>query len=568
MLVPPLRVPLPVDFKESLVNWLVEAQQQEQSQRQQRKRRPIPGFASIDCHDDLATMSHLRSQLSDRIITSHSYEEASQLVSVMHEYYAMLKECEERGFPSEETQGTTVPSSIRLEWTVAFINDDDTTGTSRIVDVHSGLLLERASIIWNLAALEAHLASKQEQNANAKGWMKANKHLQNAFSFIHHLKDIIGEDQGHYCTDFQSHVLDFWEHSLQARAQMAGYEKANATTRPKHALLSKLAQASVPLWEAASKASAAMSTREAAHWNLRSRVLSSYMSCRAEWHDSMAHFEKNQPGHELVRLQKSLSFGSNCYDIIQLSQTHDYAEAGMFEDRFQQELPTFLNELHKRCEEALERLGNDPVPRDLRDIRGELLSKGATPLPKAMLEPPFPMFTNILPPAARRAIDMFESEMEQFVLSISSTVNERTEIARQQLASVNLPHSLTAYTQEQSGGGIPVELWARVENIQRERKVELVTRERWRLRDLAEQARTMFAKISKQLIEDAEMDTLFRQQNPSFDGHSVHEFQTSFRRTVAKYDKLLCESQAGDAMLFRRLGELIYLGLHSCHNEQ
>lgn len=553
MLVPPLRVPLAVDLRESFVNWLVEAQQQQQHQQQQRKR-PIPVFTAIDCHDDLATMNHLRSQLSDRITTSHSYEEASQLVSVMHEYYAMLKECEERGFPSEQTQESSASSTIRLEWSVAFV-EDDTNGTSRNVDVHSGLLLERASILWNLAALEAHVASKHEQIANAKGWMQANKHLQNAFSFIHHLKDIIGEDQGQHSTDFQSHVVDFWEIALQAHAQMAGYEKAKATTRPKHALLSKLAQASVPLWDAASEASAALSTREATHWNVRSKVLSSYMSCRAEWHESMTHFEKNQTGHELVRLEKSLSYGTICYDTINSGQTHDRANIGMLEDRIKEELPAFLNELHKRYTEAVERLGDDPVPNDLRDIRGELLSKGVVPLPKTMLEPPFPMFTNILSPAARSAIAMFQSEMDKFVLSISAMVNEKTEIARQTLASVNLPHSLTAYNQEQSGGGIPMELWARVENIQRERTMDFVTKERWRLRDVAEQARTIYVKIQKQLIEDVEMDKLFRQQHPSFDGHSVQEFQTSFRRSLAKYEKLLGESQAGDAVLLRRLGE-------------
>ena len=561
MLVPPLRVPLPVNLTESLANWLVEAQAQAQ---QQQEERQIPSFTPIDCHDDLVTMDRLRAQLSDRITTSHSYNEASQLVNVMHEYYAMLKECEERGFPSEEQQqpqqqGASVSTSlIQLEWRVACGEEN-----TRTIDIHSGLLLERASILWNLAAIEAHVASKQDVQSSSKGWMKANKHLQLAFSYMHHLKDLLGEDHGKSSEDFQSLVVIYWENALQAHAQMAGYEKAKATTRPKHALLSKLAKASVPLWRAAAEASAALKSHEAAQWNLRSRVWSSYMNCIAEWHESMAHFEKNEAGHELVRLEKSLSCGNICFDIVKLEQSHadggvDGDETSVLEDRLRLELPAFLNELHKRYTDALERLGSGIVPPDLRDIRGELLSKGAAPLPKTMLKPPSPMFTGVLAPAARRAVEVFQSEMEAFVLSMSARVNDKTELARQVLASVNLPHSLTAYKQEQSGGGIPMEMWERVEKVQNERKIALLTQERWRLRDVAEQARALFDKIKKQLVEDVEMDELFRQQNPSFDGHSVQEIQVVFRQSLSNYEKLLGESQSGDAVLLRRLGESIF----------
>jgi hypothetical protein len=55
--------------------------------------------------------------------------------------------------------------------------------------------------------------------------------------------------------------------------------------------------------------------------------------------------------------------------------------------------------------------------------------------------------------------------MDNFVFSTAAMAEEKTEDARKALASVNLPHSLTAYKQAQAGGGIPLDLWERTEKF-------------------------------------------------------------------------------------------------------
>eukprot|EP00540_Astrosyne_radiata_P010466 CAMPEP_0116827790 /NCGR_PEP_ID=MMETSP0418-20121206/3299_1 /TAXON_ID=1158023 /ORGANISM="Astrosyne radiata, Strain 13vi08-1A" /LENGTH=413 /DNA_ID=CAMNT_0004456613 /DNA_START=30 /DNA_END=1267 /DNA_ORIENTATION=+ len=98
-----------------------------------------------------------------------------------------------------------------------------------------------------------------------------------------------------------------------------------------------------------------------------------------------------------------------------------------------------------------------------------------------------------------------------------------------------------------------MELWERVENIQRSKKLHTLKNDLWGLRDSAEQARSIFGRIEKQLEEDLQMDTLFRQQHSTFEGHDVQDIQRAFRSSLSNYEKLLAKSQEGDSVLLRRL---------------
>eukprot|EP00548_Thalassiothrix_antarctica_P011031 CAMPEP_0194162316 /NCGR_PEP_ID=MMETSP0152-20130528/79429_1 /TAXON_ID=1049557 /ORGANISM="Thalassiothrix antarctica, Strain L6-D1" /LENGTH=635 /DNA_ID=CAMNT_0038872205 /DNA_START=52 /DNA_END=1959 /DNA_ORIENTATION=- len=135
-------------------------------------------------------------------------------------------------------------------------------------------------------------------------------------------------------------------------------------------------------------------------------------------------------------------------------------------------------------------------------------------------------------------------------------VDEKTELARKELAKANLPHSLTAYKQEQSGGGIPVDLWNRVDKIQRSNRLSGLKRDLWNLRDIADQAQHIFQQIEKDLQDDVDMDSLFRQQNGDFRGTDVQQIQRSFRQSLSNYKKLLLKSQDGDSILLKRLERL------------
>jgi hypothetical protein len=160
--------------------------------------------------------------------------------------------------------------------------------------------------------------------------------------------------------------------------------------------------------------------------------------------------------------------------------------------------------------------------------------------------------TNIL----KTYVEVFKVEMTEIIDDLARATEDQTESARLALAEVHLPASLTAYKQEQSGGGLPEDLWQRVHVIQQDHKIMLLKQDLWELNDAAELARATHEKIAAQLEFDANSDDQFRKANAGFEGHNADEVQRSFRKHLTSCHNLLSSAQEGDSVLFRRLKQL------------
>jgi len=289
------------------------------------------------------------------------------------------------------------------------------------------------------------------------------------------------------------------------------------------------------------------------NWADFARAWGMYMSCKAEHHQATTSREKRQWGEELARLDLAYRFATLCLEYC------DRTPLMALQDLNSSAQDT-LNELKQRMADADQEnaeVHHKQVPsrQELTEIRGEKLVNINIPLEKLLNPRKGP---NLFQAVAntqhlRGYIDIFHSEMDKLVFQMSSVAEERTESARKALATVNLPHSLTAYRQEQAGGGIPDDLWQRVQDIQRERRIAKLKQDLWELRDVAEVARSTFQKVQSQLDFDLESDALFRKDNSGFEGHDAEEVQKSFRQSLANYDRLLVTAQEGDAVLLRRL---------------
>jgi BRO1-like domain len=526
MLVPRLRVPIYSNIGECLKNWLDASYNDHESSSHHRR----PTFTSFDCVNELKELNQCRKSISDGITSSESYENARDLVPVMQKYHAMLLEFENQGFPSENG----LPQ-IRLEWEGAFSGEFSE-------DFLSGLSLERASILWNLAAVESYLASTQDWFASSKACMQASKHFQTSYSLLDHLQELLNDVWEQNCTDFQSNMVTFWKNVFQAQSQVVGYEMASFATRPRHLMLAKLAQGSVPLWNAAIDACTSLRIPQAERWKKYSQAWAAYMSCRAEWHESLNHREKNQIEHEIGRLKKSLSFGSLCYRLW---------KNGQADERLTHILPNYLRSLRERFAEYD---GKIKIPNEIREIRGELLSKGVDPLIPAMIEPPATIFADAVKSEARKAVDKFNGEMYKFLDSMSKKVETTLNKTKEILHSVNLPRALTIHSNGGQGDNGLSKLMSQVEIIQRRHNPDVLRKEFWELQVLAERANILYEKATKQLDEDVDMDALFRQQNPRFSGSVVREVQSSFRQILSKLMEALRKSRNGDDALRSRLG--------------
>jgi programmed cell death 6-interacting protein len=514
------------------------------------------GLSSHDCREDLERISQLRQHLAQMASSKDSsYDVMVSNQNDLHVYYNYLLECEEKGLVGGS-------DCLVLQWESAM--------TGHMQATHS-LEGERASWIWNMTTVETYLASNQPLDSKM-GWSKAAQHLQNAASWLKHLPSTL-LDQHHShrlhsqpLPDFSRTFISFWQALLVAQSQRCVYESLACAPRPRHLLVSKLAAAAVPLYKDVeailqkdddSPVPALTPFSDlVGSWADFARSWGMYMSCMAEYHQSQLSREKRQWGQELARLHLAYHYAAMCNDccerasLIALRELHAAVQGTLKE----------LKERIDEAEDANQQEHNHevPTPKELAEIRGEKLVNIDQPLTK-LLKPKQtdPIFQNISKgPDLRIYVELFHREMDNFLAEISVTAEDRTEEARKMLATVNLPHSLTAYRQEQSGGGIPDDLWQRVEMIQQEKRITQLKSDLWELRDVADLARSTYDKVKQQLDFDLESDRLFRQANPNFEGHDAEEVQKSFWHSLANYDRLLVTAHEGDSVLLKRLEQL------------
>jgi hypothetical protein len=570
----------------------------------------IPLLSSTNCRDDLVTIDRLRRDIAQSLSESkeNAYEEGFQIKNKLHTYYNYLLECEENGMVCG---GASISTNmfLALEWESAL-----TTG---IVQTSNSLEWERVNIIWNLATLEAYQASKQPLTTKPS-WNKASKMLQNAASWLHQILKLLQQDQhqhpkqqqqqNHY-PDISTTFIRFWQALLLAQAQQCIYESLLCVPRPMHVLTAKLAAAAVPLYNeveliiqkdnnknknsnlAMSQCSDLVET-----WTTFARAWGIYMSCKAEYHQSQIDRDKKLWGQELARLDIAYQHADVCKNICEGTP---YIPAL---DKLRTNVDGIIKILQGRIETA-ERENNTehqqkvPKRHELTEIRGEKLVKVddnlSKLLPSKETEPIFQNKTAVVattvqnnnndqqqqqqeqqqqtitesssiyqkkptpvPPNVQAYVEAFESEMNEIIYQIANATEEQTESAKVALAAVNLPHSLTAYRQEQSGGGIPNDLWQRVHTIQQEHRIVQLKQDLWELRDSADLARMTYQMMLSQVDSDIESDRLFRQINPTFEGHDAGEAQKTFRQQITNYDVLLSSAQEGDCTLFKRLEQL------------
>jgi hypothetical protein len=424
------------------------------------------------------------------------------------------------------------------------------------------LEFDRAGLIWNLVSLEAYQASKQPLNSKV-GWSKAAQQLQDAASWLQQLPKLSKQPPD---PDFSPTFVQLWQSLLLAQAQRCVYESLACAPRPRHVLLAKLAAAAVPLFsnveaivekdDDSPAPSLTNCSSLVASWSAFARGWGMYMSCKAEYHQSQLSRGKKEWGQEIARLDLAYQYAAMCNEFCQRTLL-----AGL--ESLHGAVVETLQDLKEKVDKAEQDNAeehNQPVPTraSLTEIRGEKLVNIDQPLSK-LLKPKTtePIFQHVSKePDVRLYIQKFESEMYNHINYISNLAEEKMQEGRMALASVNLPQSLTAYRQEQSGGGLPEGLWQRVEIVQKEHRVAQLKQDLWELRDSAELARTTYQTIKSQLDFDLESDRTFRQEHADFEGHDTEEVQKTFRHSVAKYDGLLMTAQQGDAVLLKRLEQL------------
>ena len=166
------------------------------------------------------------------------------------------------------------------------------------------------------------------------------------------------------------------------------------------------------------------------------------------------------------------------------------------------------------------------------------------------------MFATLLGPDAKRVLRDFRASLDSMVEGAAEAAKRETDGARARLAEVNLPQSMDAYQASQAaGGGVPPRMWEAIASVQRNHDIDLLKRNLWALKDVADHARSTLEGLVRYVDDDVESDRLFRGEHPSFTGHEVTAAQGPLREQVKSWEGWLEQARSGDDKLLGVLRE-------------
>ena len=311
-------------------------------------------------------------------------------------------------------------------------------------------------------------------------------------------------------------------------------------------------------------------TRFIQEWEDSVRAYGMWMTTLAEYHQSWVHRKRNtstsagsggsgshsttEHGMEIARLECALKFADYCRDFCESTNVHTV-------QLLLPQIKQLVQEMEERFDTA--KLENDqhfhdtvPEHDELPEISQVLSVKtdleNISKLLPSLNPERVTLFANVLDPKLRIYVDMFRTKVQKVIIQTEQLANRQTEIAREQLAAINLPHSITTYRQQENGGGLPNDIWDRILPLQENNTVEQFTREVWSIRKLSDTANDMLQLIHEQLVDILEIDTVFRQTNSQFVGHDVQQIQKIFRPILQTYDQALLSARTSDDLLMKR----------------
>ena len=418
-------------------------------------------------------------------------------------------------------------------------------------------------------------AATNNNNNGRQTWTLTGQHLQHAATLLQYLRELVSRTQSETQPPAQDNwnvtlrhpFLEIWETYCLAEAQYCAYCTFKLQPRPKHFLLAKLAAANLfqqvedlcQLYQASSGINNA-GYSFLLDWEDSVRAWGMWMTAVAEYHQSIVHKEKKEWGIELARLEGALKFAKFCKEFC------DSTDSDLL-DGLLGEIQPVMEQIDERSEFAEHEnstVHHQLIPEhdELPDITPQLTVKTEMELIHKLLPGSSRVMfhTVVTDPDIGRYVATFNSDIQNLIQEAEQLAEVNTESARNQLAAVNLPHSLTVYRQEQSlgrsesgGSGISDFLWQRVQDVQHEqRTVKHLKQDLWQLQNMAETAHNTFQSIGQVLDEDLELDSMFRRQNPDFEGHDVQEIQKTFRQALQNYHRLMVSANESDTLLTRR----------------
>ncbi|PPQ95240.1 hypothetical protein CVT26_014931 [Gymnopilus dilepis] len=364
---------------------------------------------------------------------------------------------------------TKLPADIQLSipYAPAFLPD-------AIPIALRNLLFERASVLFNLAALYSQLAASQDRSAS-EGIKRAASYYQQAAGTLGFLQSSVipkltyAPDDEQIPLDLSSGFIKGLEWLMLAQAQECTWQLAKIS-QYRNSLIAKIAAATSTLYLLASntfrEANPSVKSFLPSDWLPHIEAKGHHFAAVAEYRESIVEYEASRYGGELGRLGKAQ---------IEAKMAYDVARRGKVASPVLQDAQSLLETVKKS--EARAQRDNDliyhqdvPSPSALAPIQETRLVSSNIPKglsnPESVIGSKHPLFSQLAGWGAREAINIYNHRKQNLIQeSIVDFAQELRDRADQELRKLNLPSSLEALERPI---GLPPSLLQKAEEVRLE----------------------------------------------------------------------------------------------------
>lgn len=590
---PPLRIPSGTPLQSELERWLhhIHMSTAGTAEAESEDMTALP--LAEECREDLERLGKQRSLVRNLLLKG--YAETAARKEILLTYAKLLSAFSGQGFAAilrreykkknqrrpdpksnqaTSADGITAGSSgdgdaeeiptVSFGWVIT-----DETGEENTEDV-TLWEWEQANIWWTLAVLEVYQAQQSALTAKTlPAWKRVMSHYTVAASWMAYLQQeyfgatpMSNQQPTQYLWSI-GHALS-WEGLRVTQAIWTATAQRTGIAVFNQALLkAKLSAAAVLLYEDCRKL---LKENDDPYWRLwlqSVEVWIPYCQAVSQAYQASAHTTRQEFYLAYQRYRRAVELGEKSKGLLaKMDITWSPHEVASL-------LDFSMPDWQTKCSEIVEEIpavaattfdeASLPVIPPQKVIKMDLKSVAkVVESTLDTLEPP--VFASLLSPDMRSQVHSFQAQMETLLSTTVRRADEKAEAGRRALSIHNLPDALTAYQREAgvagTEGGLPDEVWEKIEALQQSNKMNMLQQELWELKDMADLTQQTFKKIMDLLDEDLETDREFRRSHPNYAGHNVEAVQTKYRQALQNYQALMDTASNSDAQLLQRLEEL------------
>lgn len=440
-----------------------------------------------------------------------------------------------------------LPSDINLE--ISYVHPFSASGSIPLT--LRSLAFERASVLFNLAALYSRLATAEDRSSQ-DGLKRATTYYQSAAGTLSYLSSSalpklrFPADTEEIPTDLTEPFVRSLENLMLAQAQECAWQRAVADLY-KNGLIAKLAAGVASLYtsslEAIRSAPSTISSSLPSTWVTHLETKQRHFRAAAQYRKSIDELEANRYGDELRRLMDAEEEAKKGYSLAKRSSV---APAVI------QDIKSLLDVLQKNLGRA--QRDNDliyhcniPASTAIDPIQEVIMVKSNVPPglldPKSLIGSGGILFDDMLGWGAREAVNIYNDNKQTLVKErVVEAAQVLDDEADRLLRSLNLPASLEALERPI---GLPPSLLKKAEEVRLEQGPDRIEAYLDDVQHLARRAMSLLDEAMDILDSEASEDEAARKEL-SLSRPLSHEANRELVAKQQRYRTVLLEAAQSD----------------------